>query len=397
MMDVQALRELFPITSETVFLNHAAIAPLPRPVAEACDLAVRERMLGAGREYRRWMAGVEETRSLAARLIGSRPEEIAFMGNTSEGMSTVANGLGLGTGDAVLATFPDFPSLLYPWMNLRRQGVRVDAVHRARDGSFGVAEVERALTPETRVLAVSSVDFATGFSADLEALGACCREHSLLFCVDGIQGLGVLETDVERCGIDFLASGGHKWLLGPMGTGFLFVSNRVRDRLQPTVVGWHSVENAEAFASDFLLRRDGCRFEAGTMNIPGLLGLGAALRLLHSLSISEIQSRVLRLNSILHDELSDRGLHVLSPMSEGARSGILSVHPPGNGGWWFNELSGRGFVLSLRAGRLRLAPHFYNDACDLERLLAAVDHLRVKRARLREEGSSGRSGTSSRP
>jgi cysteine desulfurase / selenocysteine lyase len=396
-MDVRALRELFPIVAETVFLNHAAIAPLPRPVAEACDAAARERMLGAAREYGRWMAGLEETRALAARLIGARPEEIAFMGNTSEGLCTVANGLGLRSGDAVLVTSPDFPSLLYPWINLERSGVRVDLVTRAPDGRFGPAEVRAALTPQARVLAVSSVDFATGYRADLESLGSFCREHSLLFCVDAIQGLGVLEMDVERFGIDFLASGGHKWLLGPMGTGILYVSRAVRGRLAPTVVGWHSVENPGSFGPDLCLRADASRFEPGTLNIPGLLGLKAALSLLHSLGVPEIRTRVLSLNDILHDELSERGLHVLSPMNEGERSGILSVVAPGDGQWWFEELSRRGIVLAFRAGRLRFSPHFYNDAADLERLLAAVDDLRGARARLKGEGFSGRNGTSSRP
>jgi cysteine desulfurase / selenocysteine lyase len=387
-MDLRALRELFPVTADSVFLNHAAIAPLPRPVADACDRAVRDRLVGAAKRYRVWMAGLEETRRMAALLVGSAPDEIALTGNTSEGLCTVANGLGLGSGDAVLVTSPDFPSLLYPWMNLQRRGVRVDMVHRGKDGRFGVAEVQRALTPQTRILAVSSVDFATGFGADLEELGRFCSEHSLLFCVDAIQGLGVLEMDVERCRIDFLATGGHKWLLGPMGTGFLHVSRRVMNRLEPTVVGWHSVENAEFFGPDFRLHRDARKFEPGTLNVPGLLGLGAAFRLLLSLGIREIRSRVFTFNQMLHDELSDRGMHVLSSMREGERSGILSVVPPGSPEWWFKGLLERGIVHSLRAGRLRFAPHFYNDAADLERLLAAVDDLRIRRSRRNGKGSS---------
>jgi cysteine desulfurase / selenocysteine lyase len=378
-MDVGSLRELFPITADTVFLNHAAIAPIPRQVADACNGIVRDRLVGASRRYRNWMEELERTRRLAARLIGARAKEVAFMGNTSEGLCAVANGLDMAAGDEVLVTSPDFPSLLYPWMNLSRRGVEVRTIARRAGGRFDVEDVRRGLTTRTRVLAISSVDFATGFAADLEALGAFCREHSLLFCVDAIQGLGILDTDVERCRIDCLACGGHKWLLGPMGTGFLYVSERVGERIAPTVVGWHSVIDAEAFGLEFRLRRDASRFEAGTLNVDGLIGLGAALELLLGLGVPRIRERVFSTNDILHDELSDRGMHVVSPMNEGERSGILSVLPPGDAEWWFEELSRQGIVLSLRAGRLRLAPHFYNDAADVEKLLCAVDGLRGKR------------------
>ncbi|UCF56466.1 MAG: aminotransferase class V-fold PLP-dependent enzyme, partial [Deltaproteobacteria bacterium] len=192
------------------------------------------------------MKRIREVRHLFAELIHGDPSEIAFVGNTSEGLSAIAAGLEWKKSDGVLVPKPDFPSNIYPWVNLERQGVRVHFFQR-RDGWFGVEEVDKALGPGTRLLSVSSVDFATGFLCDLEALGDFCRRKGLLFCVDAIQSLGLIPIDVKRYGIHFLASGGHKWLLSAMGCGVLFVSRDVDNLVHPERVGWKSVVQEEEF------------------------------------------------------------------------------------------------------------------------------------------------------
>ncbi|MFH1487730.1 MAG: aminotransferase class V-fold PLP-dependent enzyme, partial [Pseudomonadota bacterium] len=224
MKDYARYRKEFPITEKITFMNHAAVSPCPKRVVRAVTSFLKSYSENGINDYPDWMKRVEEVRGLFARLLRADPGEIAFAGNTSDGLSTVASGLDWKSGEGVLVPSPEFPANVYPWMNLEGRGVRVRFIER-EEGRIGVRHVEKALKPGTRLLALSSVDFATGCRCDLEALGAFCRQKGLLFCVDAIQSLGVIPMDVNKYGIHFLASGGHKWLLATMGCGCLFISN----------------------------------------------------------------------------------------------------------------------------------------------------------------------------
>lgn len=372
-MDLAPLRQLFPVAREHTFLNHAAIAAPPQPVVDAVAGFMADCSTRGSAGYGRWLIRLAEVRRQAAGLLGAAADEIAFIPNTSTGLATVAEGLRWRAGEAVLAATPDFPANVYPWQHLERRGVRVRFVERREGGRLGPEDFARALAPGTRLLAVSSVDYVTGFAVDLPALGAFCRERGLLLCVDAIQSLGVLPLDVKACGIHLLAAGGHKWLLGPVGSGVLFVDRSVTDLLDPPMVGWKSVVDEENFELHFELKEDAGRFEPGTLNLPGIFGLGAALELLASVGIDSIRQRVLALNDRLAAGLQERGLEVASPRDAGEGSGILSFLPPGEAQRCFRFLGERKVALALRGGAIRLSPHFWNDESDIEAFFAAFD------------------------
>jgi cysteine desulfurase/selenocysteine lyase len=324
--------------------------------------------------YPKWVKAIEKTRNLFARLINAAPNEISFTGNTSEGLSTVATGVKWKDGDVVMVPVPDFPTNIYPWMNLERLGVKVHFVEKASGGRFGLDQVKKALLPRTRLLTVSSVDFCTGFRCDLAALGDFCRRKGILFCVDGIQSLGVIPMDVERFGIHFLAGGGHKWLLSTMGIGALYVSKEVNEEIHPTRVGWKSVVDEEDFFRvHFDLKPDALRFEPGTMNLLGIAALGAAIELLLNAGIEEIMTRVFALNEVLRDGLRLRGLEVISSMIEHERSGIVSFLPSVDPGGLFHFLSNNNVMVSLRGDKIRLSPHFYNNESEVEAFFRTLD------------------------
>jgi len=372
-MDLAAVRTLFPVAREFTFLNHAATAAPPQPVVEAVQGFLNECSSRGSLGYGRWLDRLAAVRRRVAGLIGAAADEIAFIPNTSTGLATVAEGLDWRPGEAVLVARPDFPANVYPWQHLERRGVQVRFIERRPNGRLGPAEVAEALVPGTRLLALSSVDYVTGFTADLPALGTFCREHGLLFCVDAIQSLGVLPLDVKNCGIHLLAAGGHKWLLGPLGSGLLFVDRGVADRVDPPLVGWKSVADEENFDLHFELKRGAGKFEPGTLNLPGIFGLGAALELLQAVGIDNIRQRVLALNDRFAQELQARGLEVVSPPREAERSGILSFIPPGEALRCFRYLAGRNVLVSPRRGLIRLSPHFWNEEGDLKAFFAALD------------------------
>lgn len=373
MLDFADYRSQFPITGTCTFMNHAAISAPPRRVVRAVQDLLHESSYSGISAYPRWMQRIEAVRGLASQLIKAAPEEIAFVENTSDGLSTVASGLRWNPGDGILVPRQEFPANIYPWMNLERYGVKVHFFER-KGGRFGTGEIEKALSAGTRLLSVSSVDFATGYHCELEALGDFCRKKGLLFCVDAIQGLGIVPMDVKRCGIHFLAAGGHKWLLGTMGCGILYISGDVNPLLHPSGVGWKSVKQEEDFFTiHFDLKPDALRFEPGTMNVAGIYALGAAMELLLEVGVENIFGHVLALNDYLIQGLQDRGQRVITPLGSGERSGIVSFVPSFEPKALYQYLTREHMVVSLRNAMIRLSPHFYNIRDDIDRFFEIFD------------------------
>ena len=371
--DFDTYRSEFPITKRCAFMNHAAISPLSMGVVNAVESLFREFSEYGSEYYPRWAKRIEEVRRLFAALVHADPDEIAFVTNTSEGLSAVAAGMDWKEGDGVLIARPDFPTNIYPWINLERKGVRVHYFERNR-GRFSIKEVDKALSPGTRLLSVSSVDFATGFLCNLEALGEFCHRKGLLFCVDAIQSLGLIPIDVKKYGIHFLASGGHKWLLSAMGCGCLFVSKDVDHLVHPVQVGWKSVvQEEEFFQIQFDLKPDALRFEPGTMNVAGIYALGAALELLMEVEVEKAYAHVMVLNDLLYEGLKERKVQIVTPMGTDERSGILSFTPPSDPKSLHVFLSKEMIRVSLRSQMIRLSPHFYNNKDDIDRFFQVLD------------------------
>ena len=374
-MEPAACRALFPALEEQVFLNQAGIAPCSTRVVAAMRAVLAEQTSLGSAGYRLWTERIAAVRRQTADFIGATPGEIAFVPNTSTGLSLVAEALPWQAGEAVLVPTPDFPANVYPWKHLARHGVKVIDLPR-RAGRIEPEDAARAMVPGTRVLALSTVDFATGFAANLPAFGAFCREHGLLLVVDAIQSLGMLPIDVKRAGIHVLAAGAHKWLCGPQGIGILFVDHELLPQLTPPLVGWKSVVDEGNFTLHFDLRRDAAVFEPGTLNVAGIAGLGAALGLLAEIGSERIRMQIAALVERLSVGLMQRGWQ-LAALKEHERAGIVAFGSAAEARQLFQHLTAHGVVAALRNDRIRLSPHFANSAEDLERFFTVLDCFEV--------------------
>jgi selenocysteine lyase/cysteine desulfurase len=372
-MDWLALRDEMPVTRHWAFLDHAAVAPLPargcRVLQDWASELAENGVVGDARRCRR----VEQVRERVGRLLNADPLDVAFIKNTSEGVGIVAEGFPWRAGDNLVTARDEYPANLYPWMNLASRGVEVRIVP-SRDGRVLVDDLRAALDARTRLVTLSFVEYATGFRNDLDAVAALCQERGVCFFVDAIQGLGVLPLDVQRTPIDFLAADGHKWLLGPEGAGVLFVRRERVEMLHAVGVGWNSVLHARDFTrSDFTLKPNAGRWESGSLNVGGVLALGAALELLLDLGIEAVSARVLELTDALCARAGQAGLTVYSSRLPSEKSGIVSLIAPGaDHGALLRRCRERGLVINQRAGRLRVSPHCYNTVEEIERLVEVL-------------------------
>jgi len=357
-------------------MNHAGVSPISRRVAAAVQTFAGEALNIDAPTYARWEARTEEVRAAFARLIGARADEVAFVRNTSEGLSLVAGGFDWREGDNVVLVDDDYPSNVYPWWGLGARGVESRFVTR-RAPRFTVHDIAAVVDGRTRLVSVSSVDWQSGFRADLASIGAFCRGRDILFCVDGIQSVGALQMDVASFLIDCLAVGGHKWLLAPEGCGCLFVSARIVERLRPPILGWKSVIDAGRYLPyHFDLRPDAARLEAGTPAHLGIHALGAALDLLLEVGPRRVEQRVLENTQKLAEGLREIGATIVSPWGPTERSGILNFRS-GETRALHGALGRAGVICRERMGGVRLAPHFYTDDGDIARVLEVVaDHGR---------------------
>ena len=366
---IDSYRAEFPVLEKQLYFNHAGVSPTSLRVAAAVREWMDDVVQNGVRNERQWEARVEHTRKLAARLIGAAPEEIAFVRNTSHGLGLVAEGLDWRPGDEVaVATSIEYPSNVYPWLHLKDRGVEVREI-AAPEGGVTPKAVAAAITPRTRLVAVSSVQYASGYQTDLDAVGAVCERAGVLLCVDGIQSVGCLPVDVKRSRIHFLSADSHKWMLGISGVGFLYVAREVLPQLRPVLVGWRSTTDAWNFhRSHFELRSDALKLEEGSQAYTGIYGLSAALELLLEVGAERIATRIRELLVLLDEELRALGCDT-GPTPE-HRAGILTFLPrSGDPRALFSWLSERDVSISLRRGRLRVSPHFYNRPEELEQLV----------------------------
>jgi selenocysteine lyase/cysteine desulfurase len=365
-------RARFPVLEKQLYLNHAGVAPTSLEVAAAVREWMDDVVQYGVKHERTWEARVEWSRGLAAEIIGAKPDEIAFVRNTSHGLGLVAEGLDWRPGDEVaVATEIEYPSNVYPWLHLKDRGVVVREI-AARDGGVTPEAVAAALTPRTRLVSVSSVQYASGYRTDLDAVGAVCERAGVLLCVDGIQSVGCVPVDVKKSRIHFLSADSHKWMLGISGIGFLYVSRDVLPQLRPVLVGWRSTTDAWNFhRSHFELRADARKLEEGSHAYTGIYALTPALDMLMKLGLKMIEWRIRRLLSQLDKGLRAQGCQT-GPAPE-HRAGILTFVPPrGDPKALADWLSAKDVSLSLRRGRVRLSPHFYNQPEEMERLLQLV-------------------------
>jgi cysteine desulfurase/selenocysteine lyase len=365
----------FPVVAETCYLAHAAVCPLPARVHQAMTRYLAR--AGRGGQFEHLHASAEAAlRAGAASMLGADADEIALVPSTSAGLSLIAAGIAWRPGDSVVISQGDFPSNVYPWLRLRAQGVSVRAIPASLQRGVTLEDVLLQLDDSTRLVALSTQHFVTGARAEIDRIGAALSTRGVLFCVDAIQSLGAAETSARH--VDFLVADAHKWLLGPQGLGVCFVRRARFEAVEPVFVGWKSVRSERDFVQQQLeFAPSARRYEPGSLNALGVVGVQAALQLLQSVGIATIASRIAQLRERLVPELEHKGYEVLG--GEAAHgSGIISFQRSGaDMQQLYRALDAARIVTSLRhdpSGRacVRVAPHFYNTEAELERLLGFV-------------------------
>jgi cysteine desulfurase / selenocysteine lyase len=362
-------REEFPVTKELIYLNHAAVSPLCRRASEAMKALTDDATRFGSLHYDKWIAAYAGLRRAAARLINASPEEIAIVKNTSEGISTVAVGMEWRAGDRVIAFREEFPSNFYPWARLEAKGVEVTWL-----SIYDPLEAVRASLPGARLLAISYVNYLSGFRVDLKELGKLCAAEGCFFLVDAIQGLGALPLDVEECRIDALAADGHKWLLGPEGNGVLYVRRERQDEIGPVEFGWTNPASYADYSSrDMTLRPDAGRYECGTLNTVGCFGLRAAIEFLIEVGIGNVSASVNALAWQIESGVRARGYEVMVPRSATTGSAIVSFrHPSIDCHVIARTLTQNKVLAATRQGWIRFAPHFYISSEEIDKTLGLL-------------------------
>src|ERR1700726_2033628 len=369
-------REAFPICRNKIFMAHAAVTALPRVVADAVIRFIEESAANF-ENVAALLKSIQEARASAANLIGSSPEEIALIGPTSLGLSLFANGIDWRGGDEVICYLDDYPANVYPWLNLRSRGVTVRLLHPVETGALTAELVADALTSKTRLVALASCNFVSGYRIDLNAIGRLLREKAILFSVDAIQTLGAFPTTVEY--VDFLSADAHKWMLGPLAIGIVYVRRECFDLCRPTLLGSWNVKAPGFIAQEEIeFQPTAQRYEPGAMNVMGIFGMKAAIDLLLEIGIPRVAERILAIRARLVDGLQRIGFVVLGPADGPNASGIVTVSRPGTDmEALFERLTVANIVCSSRQDRqgqhfIRFSPHFYNTLAEVDEVLRVI-------------------------
>lgn len=364
----------FPVSERWAYFDHAAVAPLPRRSAAALRAWADDQERNGVVHWPDWERRLTTLRGDLARLIGAGVDEIAFVGSTTQGIGLVAEGFPWREGDTVVTAAEEYPSNIYPWLNLASRGVTLRAVP-GRDGRIWLEDLFAACDASTRLLTISQVEFASGFRNDLDALAEGCKRRGIALFVDAIQGLGPLTVDLARTPIDFLAADGHKWLLGPEGAGFLYVRRQWIDRLRPLGVGWHSVVGTyNSRTNDFTLKPTAERWEGGSYTMPGLQALAASVGLFLELGPEAVSARILDRAEAVREVARSAGWRVYGSPRPEDLSGIVALEKDGvDPDATVRNLRARGVAAACRRGLLRVSPHVYNDADDLGRLREGLE------------------------
>lgn len=369
------IRALFPITQRANYLNHAAVSPLPLPTIQAVEKQLKDVHENGSVNFQDWLSTKEQARKLLANMLGARPEQIAFMRNTSDALSTVGNGLPWRRGDNIVTFRGEFPSNIYPWLRLRDAfGVEVRMCEE-RGGRIDFEEFANLVDQNTRLVTISHVQYASGFRMDLERLGRIVRRHDALLVADVIQALGVVPTNVEAELIDVAAGASHKWLLSPEGVGYLYLSDRARERIQPTLVGWISVPQPEDFQNLEQGWNEGAlAWESGTGPASLIYGLRASLELLTDIGTGMIAKHLEELTDYLCEGLQTKDYEVVSSRAPGEKSQIVCIRHTGgmSAMTLYVHLKRRNIITAPRGDRLRIAPHVYNSREEIDQLLQAL-------------------------
>ena len=371
----------FNLDDNVIYLNHAAVAPWPARTEKAVNAFCRENVTIGSKKYAHWLTVENRLKNQLAQLINAPSvDEIALVKNTSEALSFVAYGLDWATGDKVVTSDEEFPSNMIPWESLANQGVQVNKVH-LKDADDPTAALISQLDDQTKLLTISSVQYASGLRVDLERLGHACQDKGILFCIDAIQSIGAFPVDVQKYNADFMMADGHKWMLGPEGLGVFYCRQSAINKLKLTQYGWHMVEEMGNYDKpEWTTASSARRFECGSPNMLSIHALSASISLLLDIGMDTVSREVIKRGQyVIEKVLQNPSLELLTNPDNDGNNIIVFKSKNGSTDSLFDDLTARQVVCAKRGGGIRFSPHFYTPFEVIDRAFALIEQYQAAR------------------
>jgi len=371
--EINKAQKLFPhLQKDVVYFNHASTGPMSSRVKEALNELLYLKSEGKIDDYKELLRRADESKQLLGKLLNTTADRFAFTSNTSSGLNILAQGIRWEKGDKIILGDVEFPANVYPFLNLKNIGVEIDFV-KSKNGVVTAEDLISAITPNTKLISVSFVQFLSGYRIDLEKLGTTCKEKGIILSVDATQGLGALTLDVQKCNIDFISCGTQKWMLGLQGMAFIYISEELQNKLKTASVGWLSVENAwDLIDYDFTLKKTANRYQPGTLNTFGIYAINESLKIFDEFGYNNIENQVLSNSKYFIEQLTATGFTpILQKCNKKNLAGIISIKRE-DATDIFNYLQDKNIETAVREGILRISPHFYNTKDEIDNVLAEL-------------------------
>jgi cysteine desulfurase / selenocysteine lyase len=375
-MNKTEARNIFPyLQNEIIYFNHASTGPFSSVVVNRLSNLLKEKSETKLDDYTSFLKILDDTKILLSELINCVVDRIAFVDNTSNGLNLLAQSIDWKKDDRVLLNDVEFPANIYPFLNLKKKGVIIDFV-KSENGIVKAEQIIESIRPETKLVSVSFVQFLSGYKIDLQKIGNYCRLNSIIFCVDGIQGIGAMRIDVKKFKIDFLSCGTQKWLLGMQGLAFIYVDEDLQKKMTPVTVGWLSVENAWNLLDYKMdLKTSANVFQGGTLNSFGIYAFNSSLNLFKEFGYDKIEFEVLSNTKYFIQQLKNIGLEcVLFSRLDEELAGIVTIKLK-DAERIFKALEQKKIICSLREGFIRFAPHFYNTHHEIDKVVVELQNI----------------------
>jgi selenocysteine lyase/cysteine desulfurase len=368
---------LFSLDPAMIYLNHAAVAPWPEPTVAEVSRFARENADTGSARYMHWLEVESELRNLLARLINAPSDrDIALLKSTSEGLSVIAYGLDWSPGDNIVSIAQEFPSNRIVWESLKTQGVGIRLLDLNQSAN-PVDDLTALCDEKTRLVSVSSVQYATGERLQLNTLGTYCKAHGIIFVVDAIQSLGAIPFDLSQCVADIVVADGHKWMLGPEGVALFYCNAALRPRLRLNQFGWHMVEAMGDFdRTDWQPAQSARRFECGSSNMLGIHALRASLSLIHEIGVNKISAEICKNADIVIEQVDAAGYELITPRDPAKRAGIVTFRVPDRDNHaLYQGLMQQQVMCAYRADGIRFSPHFHNHEKEIREAFRRLSEL----------------------
>ncbi len=372
-MDISEIRKTFPhIEAGQIYFNHASMGPISLPVREELNNFLDSRSTDLKNSFELFSTAGISVKEKIGRMLNCKSSQLSWVGNVSDAMNILANGIEWESGDRIIVNNIEFPANVYPFLNLANKGVVVDFV-KSKKGIINFEDIESAITNRTKLITISLVQFLSGYRTDIEKLGKLCSERGIIFSVDAIQGAGVVKIDVQKSNIDFLTGGSHKWIMGLTGASYFYVSDKLNQLFSNYNVGWQSVKDPwNILDYNLELKESAEKFQTGTMNMIGVIAFNKSLELFESVGYESIEKLVISNTNYFIERLIEIGVSPLLKEEDNKnKAGIISFYIE-NPKRLLLKLRAKNIVGELREGLIRMSPHFYNTKEEIKTVVNEI-------------------------